>query len=57
MTAFVWVMLGLLVFDALMKLIGLAMGDGVTRSPTEMAFDVALNAALSAWAIVLLVRS
>jgi hypothetical protein len=56
MTVFLWVMLVLMALSAAMKLKWLAKGQIPARTPKDLAIDVFGDAALCAWAVVLLVQ-
>jgi hypothetical protein len=54
---FLWTIAILLSITVAAKLIWLATGNFPQRKPREEAWDVAINGALVAWAVVLLLRA
>jgi hypothetical protein len=54
---FLWTLIALLALSGAGKLIWLATGIFPPRKPWQEAVDVAINSALIAWAVVLLVRA
>ena len=57
MNSFLWVLIVLFSLSAAGKLMWLAKGDIPPRKPAQEAWDVAINFALIAWAVVLLCKA
>ena len=56
-TAFLWVIAGLLIVQTVCEIICIAARHAPPRTIGGMAMNVGVNSALAAWAVVLLVKA